>query len=141
MGGLGGRVDQGISQLHHLYSFQQQPNYGLGKLYLVSEQNITFLLKSGTHRIRVRGYEYKDCEVFSKYVGILPVREPSVISTKGLEWDVTYWKTEMGGLVSTSNHVLPETEVIEISTTKDVLFTIALDIDKLTGTGTNGVRN
>lgn len=135
MGGLGGRVDQGLSQLHHLYYFQQGPEYGLGKLYLVSEQNITFLLKSGTHRIKVRGYQYEDCEVFAKYVGILPVREPSVITTKGLEWDVTDWETEMGGMVSTSNHVLPETEVVEVSTTKDVLFTIALDIDKLTGTG------
>lgn len=32
----------------------------------------------------------------------------------------------MGGKLSTSNHVLPETKIVEVQTTKDVLFTIAL---------------
>jgi thiamine pyrophosphokinase len=47
-------------------------------------------------------------------------------STHGLEWDVTDWETQMGGNLSTSNHVLPETKCVEVTTTKDVLFTIAL---------------
>jgi len=64
--------------------------------------------------------------VFGKHVGIVPLQEPSRISTKGLEWDVTDWDTQMGGRISTSNHVLPETKVVEVQTTKDVLFTIAL---------------
>jgi thiamine pyrophosphokinase len=123
IGGLGGRVDQGLSQLHHLYLFQQKPGYSEGRMYLVSGESLTFLLKSGRHRIRVRdGGE----EVFAKHVGIIPVKEPSVISTKGLEWDVTDWRTEFGGMMSTSNHVLPETTVVEVEATRDVLFTIAL---------------
>lgn len=123
LGGLGGRVDQGLSQLHHLYLFQKEPGYPQGRVYLVSEESITFLLKTGTHRIRIRdGGE----EIFGKHVGIIPIREPSRITTKGLEWDVEDWETEFGGQVSTSNHVLPETEVVEVSTTKDVLFTIAV---------------
>lgn len=65
-------------------------------------------------------------DVFAKWVGILPVKEPSRIWTKGLEWDVEDWPTEFGGQMSTSNHVLPETEVVEVRTTRDVLFTIAL---------------
>jgi thiamine pyrophosphokinase len=59
-------------------------------------------------------------------VGIIPLQEPSRITTKGLEWDVTDWETRMGGRISTSNHVLPETKIVEVQTTKDVLFTIAL---------------
>lgn len=39
---------------------------------------------------------------------------------------MTDWETEMGGRLSTSNHVLPETQVVEVETDKDVLFTIAL---------------
>jgi len=93
-------------------------------MYLFSGDSLTFLLKAGKHRIAVREPGQED--TFGKHVGILPVREPSVISTKGLEWDVTDWETEFGGQVSTSNHVLPETQVVEVSTTKDVLFTIAL---------------
>lgn len=129
MGGLGGRVDQGLSQLHHLYLFQTDPSYAEGRMFLVSGESLTFLLKVGRHRIHVReqnatGKVLED--VFDKYVGIVPIKEPSIISTKGLEWDVADWKTEFGGMVSTSNHVLPETEVVEVETTKDILFTIAL---------------
>lgn len=124
MGGLGGRVDQGLSQLHHLYLFQTDANYAEGRMFLVSGESLTFLLKAGWHHIHVR--ERGKGDVFDKYVGIVPIKEPSVISTKGLEWDVTDWKTEFGGMVSTSNHVLPETVVVEVETTRDVLFTIAL---------------
>ena len=101
-------------------------------MYLFSGESLTFLLKSGTHKIRVRepgqgqASETEKKDVFAKWVGILPVKEPSRIWTKGLEWDVEDWPTEFGGQVSTSNHVLPETEVVEVRTTKDVLFTIAL---------------
>lgn len=65
-------------------------------------------------------------DAFGKHVGIIPLAGPSRISTRGLEWDVTDWETEMGGRLSTSNHVLPETQVVEVETDKDVLFTIAL---------------
>lgn len=130
MGGLGGRVDQGLSQLHHLHLFQTDPHYAQGRMFLVSGESLTFLLKTGRHRIHVREKDAAGgnamADVFDKYVGIVPVKEPSVISTRGLEWDVEDWKTEIGGMISTSNHVLPETVVVEVETTKDVLFTIAL---------------
>ena len=157
IGGLGGRVDQGLSQLHHLYLFQTDPRYADGRVYLFSGESLTFLLKAGRHRIRVRdggGVSYgggagggdggggvgsgvgsgpagsgtggTGGDVFGKYVGILPVGGPSRITTKGLEWDVRDWETRFGGRVSTSNHVLPTTEVVEVETTEEVLFTIAL---------------
>ncbi|KAK4161854.1 thiamine pyrophosphokinase [Cladorrhinum sp. PSN259] len=129
IGGLGGRVDQGLSQLHHLYIFQKDPEYKEGRIYLFSGESLTFLLKGGNilHRIIVRdGMEGYEGEVFGKHVGILPVGEKSRITTKGLEWDVEDWETEFGGRVSTSNHLLPETRVVEVKTEKDVLFTVAL---------------
>jgi thiamine pyrophosphokinase len=126
LGGLGGRVDQGLSQLHHLYLFQKDPCYADGRMYLVSGESLTFLLKVGHHRIRVRDGPAGEGDVFGKYVGILPLREPSTITTKGLEWDVENWDTAFGGRLSTSNHVLPETQVVEVTTSRDVLFTIAL---------------
>lgn len=133
MGGLGGRVDQGLSQIHHLYLFQTSPTYADGKMFLLSGESLSFLLKAGKHRIHVRepdatvgDFVRMSGEPFAKYVGIIPVKEPSVITTKGLEWDVENWPTEFGGQMSTSNHLLPETKVVEVETTKDVLFTIAL---------------
>jgi thiamine pyrophosphokinase len=127
VGGLGGRVDQGLSQLHHLYLFQTDPRYAEGRMYLFSGESLTFLLQPGRHRIRVReDDDDKEGDVFSKYVGILPIGETSRITTTGLEWDVTDWETRFGGKMSTSNHVLPETKVVEVETTQKVLFTIAL---------------
>ncbi|ETS75860.1 hypothetical protein PFICI_12804 [Pestalotiopsis fici W106-1] len=133
MGGLGGRVDQGLSQIHHLYLFQTSPTYAKGKMYLVSGESLTFLLKAGSHQIHVREPRCNGNagaapeEIFAKYAGIIPVKEPSVITLKGFEWDVTDWPTEFGGQMSTSNHVLPESQVVEVTTSKDVLFTIALN--------------
>lgn len=136
-----------------MYLYQKDPAYSQGRLFLVSENSVTFLLKGsvgddggeGTrkkrrHRIHIREEErgeiidnnngndgVKEQEVlFDKYVGIIPIKEPSVITTTGLEWDVTDWETEFGGRMSTSNHVLPGTKMVEVETVKDVLFTIAL---------------
>ncbi|KAI1171999.1 thiamine pyrophosphokinase [Nemania sp. FL0916] len=136
MGGLGGRVDQGLSQVHHLYLFQKSPTYADGRMYLISGDSLSFVLKGGQkHEIHVR--EGDDIEVnssmcrlsvdlFAKHVGIIPVGEAAVISTQGLEWDVQDWSTAFGGQMSTSNHVLPDTKIVEIQSDKDVLFTIAL---------------
>jgi thiamine pyrophosphokinase len=129
LGGIGGRVDQGLSQLHHLYLFQDDPAYAAGRVFLLSGSSLTFLLKTGTHRIHVRddvASATPGMDVFGKHVGVIPLKEPSVITTKGLVWDVSDWATQMGGNLSTSNHVLPETRCVEVTTTKDVLFTIAL---------------
>lgn len=130
LGGLGGRVDQALSQLHHLHLFQTDSDYSQGRMFLISRESVTFVLKAGRlHRVRVRDLSQDDSkseDIFDKYVGIVPVKGPSRITTRGLEWDVQDWSTEIGGQLSTSNHVLPETEVVEVETTEDVLFTIAL---------------
>ncbi|KAH6724869.1 thiamine pyrophosphokinase [Leptodontidium sp. MPI-SDFR-AT-0119] len=123
IGGLGGRVDQGMATLSHLYTFQQDPGYATGRMYLLSSESITFVLKTGKHKIKAKdGF---DGIKLGKHVGIIPLKEPSVITTKGLEWDVQKWETEVGGQMSTSNHV--KEELVTIETTKDVLFTIDLD--------------
>ncbi|CZT45513.1 related to THI80-thiamin pyrophosphokinase [Rhynchosporium secalis] len=123
IGGLGGRVDQGMTTLSHLYTFQQDPEYASGRMYLLSSESITFVLKTGKHRIRVKE-EFEGIKL-GKHVGIIPLKEPSVISTEGLKWDVQTWDTEVGGQLSTSNHV--KDEMVNVETTKDVLFTIDLD--------------
>ncbi|CAK7204691.1 thiamine pyrophosphokinase [Sporothrix eucalyptigena] len=140
LGGLGGRVDQGVSQLHHLYLFDEPRRelfsgaYRLdwsddkgphGRTFLLTSDSLTFLLLPGKHHIHVRE-KLGDEEVFEKHIGILPMQGPSVITTKGLEWDITGWPTEFGGQMSTSNHVLPETQVVEVQTNRAVVFTIAL---------------
>lgn len=93
-------------------------------MFLLSGSSLTFLLKAGKHQIHVA--EEGEDRVFGKYVGLIPLKEPSRITTKGLEWDVTDWESQIGGKLSTSNHVSPEVRCVDIETSKDILFTIAL---------------
>jgi thiamine pyrophosphokinase len=118
LGGLGGRVDQGFSQIHHLYMAAKDEELLVGEIYLLSEQSLSFVLEAGLNRIELSR------ETFAENVGIIPITGPAVITTNGLEWDVQNWKTEFGGEISTSNHLQSETIVIE--TTTRVLFTIEL---------------
>ncbi|KFY49751.1 hypothetical protein V496_09813 [Pseudogymnoascus sp. VKM F-4515 (FW-2607)] len=121
LGGLGGRVDQGMSTLHHLYKGPEM--YPQGRIYLVSPSAITFLLTAGTHQIVVKNPQ---APVLGPNIGIIPVGGPAKITTNGLRWDVEDWETRFGGQLSTSNMVRePE---VTVTTSADVLFTIDLDI-------------
>lgn len=92
------------------------------RLWLVSEQSISFVLQRGRNVIHAgRGVAegYLTCNV-----GIIPLYEPARISTRGLEWDVQDWETSMGRQVSTSNHVVAER--VEVKTDERVLFTVEM---------------
>ena len=119
-GGLGGRADQAFSQLHQLYAANQAHSTTSDDLYLVTPESILFLLRQGLNLIK--------CPVgprlLTKYVGIIPIGKPSVITTRGLEWDVTNWSTDFGTQVSTSNHIVKD--IVEIETTERVLFTVGI---------------
>lgn len=122
---LAGRVDQGLGLLHELYRESHrkpqqttQPQLPV-RLWLLSEQSLSFLLPPGKSIIKTLSSTQG---IFTKNIGILPIYGAAVISTRGLEWDVQNWETEMGGMVSTSNHVLGD-EVVVV-TDRVVLFTV-----------------
>ncbi|KAI9720002.1 MAG: hypothetical protein M1812_003127 [Candelaria pacifica] len=118
IGGLGGRVDQGLSLINHLYKASLNPSLFGGKIFLFSEESISFVLHSETNTILTPLSE----GFLAKNVGIIPIGPSAVISTRGLRWDVTDWKTEFGGQMSTSNHI--KRDLIAVHTTERVLFTV-----------------
>lgn len=118
-GGLGGRVDQGFSQIHHLYLASDNPELLNGRIYLLSEQSLTFILSEGHNVVSIEpGY-------FEENVGIIPVLGPARLTTKGLEWDVEDWLTEFGGQLSTSNHIRSATVELFVAGPRP-LFTLEL---------------
>lgn len=165
LGGLGGRVDQAFSQIHHLYMMTQtqrelresqlekqshqqntdstsNPAFG-GNLYLVSEESITFVLQKGKNVIQTPATRRPDTEqdpdgnesrkrkrdavpeyLFEENIGIIPLSAPASITTQGFEWDVQDWHTEIGGQISTSNHI--RADVVSVETSVPVLFTVEL---------------
>ncbi|KAJ5908089.1 hypothetical protein N7495_000771 [Penicillium taxi] len=149
LGGLGGRVDQAFSQVHHLYMMSQtqrelreasesdedlgdnNQNAG-GNLYLVSEESVTFVLQRGKNTICTPATRRADVEeqgqeveyFFEENIGIIPLSAPASITTHGFEWDVEDWHTEIGGQISTSNHI--RADRVEVETSVPVLFTVEL---------------
>ena len=119
-GSLGGRADQAFSQLHHLYTCSRDLPSMICDLYLITAESIMFLLEKGKNTIHAPvGPKH-----FAENIGIIPIGRPSVITTHGLEWDVTDWSTEFGTQMSTSNHIRAET--VEVETSERVLFTLEI---------------
>ncbi|RMY26692.1 hypothetical protein D0865_16207 [Hortaea werneckii] len=116
-GSLGGRVDQGIGLLHELYR-EQKFRHPKVRFWLFTEASVSILLQPGTSLLHTPLSK----DVIKRNIGILPLYGPANISTRGLEWDVDSWPTEMGGQVSTSNHIVADS--ITIETDYDVLFTV-----------------
>lgn len=117
LGSVGGRVDQGIGLLHELYR-EQRFRHPEVRFWLFSEASVSVVLGPGRTLLHLP----VDGGLITRNVGILPVYGKAVIGTKGLEWDVEGWETEMGGQVSSSNHVVEEW--VELESDREVLFTV-----------------
>lgn len=117
LGSVSGRVDQGIGLLHEMYR-EQNFNHPELTFWLFSEASISLVLRPGTTTLHtpLKG------GLITRNAGILPLYGKASISIKGFEWDVVDWQTEMGGQVSTSNHIVADE--VTISTDVSVLFTI-----------------
>lgn len=133
IGSLYGRVDQAMSQLHHLFMFTSSGSLPLKhKIYLVTDASINWVLEPGLHHV-IHAQSHKH-RILNKYIGIIPLQGSSKITTRGLEWDVSEWNTQFGGEVSTSNRVSDDTRdgLVHVETDKDVLFTIDMVKEKET---------
>ena len=147
LGGLGGRVDQGFSQIHHLFMAENELSLLKGRIYLLSEQSLSFVLSSSPTPSSTTSAGHDDINTnvihlqsgyFAENVGILPVLGRTLLTTRGLEWDVEKWPSEFGGQVSTSNHIRADKIEIEFEGPTP-LFTLELD-KRLTAAGEGGQR-
>ncbi|KAK4999130.1 thiamine pyrophosphokinase [Elasticomyces elasticus] len=116
LGTISGRVDQGLGLLHEMYREQLRRSHL--RLWLFSEISISFILAAGEHVVHTPMSE----GLITPNIGIVPIFGPSKITTEGLEWDVKDWETNMGGQVSTSNHIVGHQ--VAVRTESAVLFTM-----------------
>ena len=96
------------------------PDLNSGDLYLFTPSSIMFVLHKGYNTIQTP----LETGVIGENVGIIPVAQPAVISTSGLEWNVQDWHTSFEYQMSTSNHI----KALEVSivTSHSVIFTMEL---------------
>lgn len=116
------------------------------RLYLVSASSVSFLLAPGhntiafpigsVRRSRSTAAPTNSTQnlapasapsepIFTPNIGIIPIFNPAHITTRGLEYDVEDWPTQMGGQVSSSNHIVGEE--VRVVTDEWVLFTVEME--------------
>ncbi|KAF9582421.1 cAMP-dependent protein kinase subunit [Lunasporangiospora selenospora] len=113
LGGTGGRFDQVMSGVHHLFLLQSERH-----AVILSEASIITILGPGKHEI--------DCnlEIEGPTCGIIPVGSSEcAITTSGLRWDIAFdeMATSFGHRISSSN-VLREPKVT-VETNVPVVWT------------------
>ncbi|KAF9048716.1 thiamine pyrophosphokinase [Panaeolus papilionaceus] len=117
LGGLSGRLDQTIHTLSYLHKLRKSRKW----VYAVTEDNVGWVLDSGEHEIKI------DHNILGQTCGLLPVGIGStVLSTTGLRWNLTECESSFDGMVSTSNHLAPEHDVVWIKTTNPIWWTAEL---------------
>lgn len=131
-GAFGGRFDHEAQNLNCLFTYAG----AFEALVLLSGDTIASLLPRGEWSVRVAApFEGPTC-------GLVPLGEAAEITTRGLKWDVTAWRTQFGGHMSTSNHVegIPAEgsgtaaagqQVVHISTTAPIIWTLVVNADRV----------
>ncbi|KLO13474.1 thiamine pyrophosphokinase Thi80 [Schizopora paradoxa] len=115
LGGLSGRLDQTIHTLQLLHKLRKERS----DVYAVTDDNIGWVLDEGSHIIEI------DHSIVGKTCGLLPVGiESTMLTTEGLQWNLTNTESSFNGMVSTSNAVVAS-EVL-VSTTKPIFWCIVL---------------
>lgn len=117
--GFGGRTDHALALFNSLY-INKAKDF---QVLIVSDENFTFLLKPGKNLIYFKNDHY--C---GKFCGFFPIGEPSIVTTKGLKWDVNCQLCKLGTLVSSSNEYETENDTIEILTENTLIWTMSIKI-------------
>lgn len=94
-----GRLDHAISNLSTLYQLNSASSSDtIMKMFIISENSITFLLNRGKNNIM-----FNKKEILGKYCGFFPLGKPSIVTTTGLKWNLNNQLCSFDSLVSSSN--------------------------------------
>jgi len=117
LGGLSGRLDQTVHTLSYLHKLRKTRK----RVFVITDDNVAWLLDEGEHDISINH------AILGQTCGILPVGiDCSVITTRGLRWNLTDCESSFDGMVSTSNHLVPEEKTVYIKTSKPIWWTAEL---------------
>ncbi|KAF9649868.1 thiamine pyrophosphokinase [Thelephora ganbajun] len=117
LGGLSGRLDQTVHTLSYLHKLRKLRE----SVFVITDDNVAWVLDSGEHEISI------DHKTLGQTCGLLPVGVSStILTTRGLRWNLTDHPSHFDGMVSTSNHLVPEEPIVYIKTTEPIWWTAEL---------------
>jgi thiamine pyrophosphokinase len=112
---FGGRLDHIMGNINSVFLYKE-----CMKLFLLDEENLTFLLSKGRNDIEIdRKLEGPEC-------GIIPFKNTAIVSSTGLKWDLSLAELSFGQLISTSNLVLEDRVQLTVHRGDYVLWNIKL---------------
>jgi len=117
LGGLSGRLDQTVHTLSFLHKLRKSRH----RIFAVTDENVGWVLDQGKHRISI------DHSVLGPTCGLLPVGvDSTVLTTTGLRWNLTSETSGFDGLISTSNHLVPEEDIVFVESSRPIWWVAEL---------------
>ncbi|KAI6007978.1 thiamine pyrophosphokinase [Pisolithus marmoratus] len=117
LGGLGGRLDHTMHTLSYVYKLRRTRK----KVFVVTDDNISWVLNEGQHCIHI------DHNILGPTCGLLPIGvDSTILTTTGLRWNLTVAESPFDGLISTSNHLVPEEFFVTINTSRPIWWCVEL---------------
>ncbi|OCB88768.1 Thiamin pyrophosphokinase [Sanghuangporus baumii] len=115
LGGLSGRFDQTIHTVSYLHKLRKRRK----STFVVTDENVGWCLDEGEHLIEI------DANLIGPTCGLLPIGvDSTILSTRGLRWNLENKESSFDGLVSSSNAVIAKE--VYISTSKPIFWNIEL---------------
>ncbi|KAH8922169.1 thiamine pyrophosphokinase [Atractiella rhizophila] len=99
-GGLSGRLDQTLSTISFLAWMEHADDR---EIWVVDPPNLACFMRRGKHTFMFPSREETNSFAPNPTIGLIPVQGETVLTTKGLKWNLNERKTKMGELVSSSN--------------------------------------
>lgn len=120
-GGIDGRFDQTFQLINQLYIMKSEfPNL---KVYFITANDCIFLIPKGKNHIKYSSRNSFNDKDHMPACGLLPFGGAVELSTEGLQYDVTNWKSHVSGPVS-SNNRLVGIDGFVIETTGDIVMNV-----------------
>ncbi|TDL25502.1 thiamine pyrophosphokinase [Rickenella mellea] len=116
LGGLSGRLDQTIHTLSFLHKMRAEDV----RIYAVTPDNVGWVLDGGEHTIDLSGLHG-----VGPTCGLLPVGiDSTVLTTRGLRWNLDEKESSFDGMVSTSNQL--DANEVYVKTSRPIWWCVEL---------------
>lgn len=119
LGAIDGRFDHTIQSISTLIrKIESNP---LLRMFYLTHTDLIFVLPRGTNYV-----EYANTHFHGYNCGLLPLAGQTVLTTRGLKWDVTEWPSSLKGNVSSSNRFVGEKGIV-VGCDCEIIVSVELD--------------
>lgn len=115
-----GRLDQIMANINTLFKSRSFFK-GSCEVMLLSSNSLSFLLLPGSHAIHIP----RKIVSSKNWCGLIPFTK-SIVSTKGLKWNLNNTCMEFGGMVSTSNTYRNDAEYVQVTTNNSLIWSMGI---------------